>query len=166
VDHQNFTALGLTVASVLHHYEEELTSLKNGQFYSYILSLWRRTDHSLDVIIGNIIHPPLSADDKERMLIFKSFSPCHLYANLIGSSLVHVIIQASTLTQEHEATVQILSLLYLYPCLSITLIVHDVVWFIRHHYGFFRQLVDAGYVRIDPMGLSKDQSWRSSKGIC
>jgi hypothetical protein len=63
-------------------------------------------------------------------------------------------------------TFQILALLYLYPfarfasvisylssslinVLSIDLYVHDVKWFIRHHYFFFSILKTAGYIRRD-----------------
>jgi len=70
---------------------------------------------------------------------------------VVGSSCVHFVLHAHDLNQEYIATFQMLALLYLYPLCSIDLYVVDVVWFLRHHYAFFKSLQQAGYVRLDPL---------------
>ena len=55
----------------------------------------------------------------------------------IGSSYLHFIIAATTLEEEYLSNLQIISILHLFPTASIDLYVHDIIWYIRHHYSFF-----------------------------
>eukprot|EP01034_Spumella_vulgaris_P026529 gene26529-33122_t len=83
---------------------------------------------------------------------------------VFGSSRVHFILTADTLSKEHMLTFQVLALLYVYPLCSIDIYVHDVVWFIRHHYLFHDILKSGGYVRIDPLHPTDFSAWRRPSG--
>ena len=59
---------------------------------------------------------------------------------------------------------QVLAWLHLFPLSAVTLVVHDVKWFLRHHYGFFSLLVQAGYSRVDPFDPAEVDSWLTAPG--
>jgi type III secretory pathway component EscR len=66
-----------------------------------------------------------------------------------GSSKITVVIIARTLEEEYCSIFQILGLIFVYPMVTIDLIVRDKVWFMRHHYLFVDLLVQSGYLRYD-----------------
>ena len=69
---------------------------------------------------------------------------------MFASSYIHFLLSAHNLQDEYLATLQMLGLIYLFPLATIDIYVADVLWFMRHHYGFFSMLRQAGYVRADP----------------
>jgi hypothetical protein len=66
-----------------------------------------------------------------------------------GSSKITVVIVARSLEEEYCSIFQILGLIFVYPMVTIDLIVRDKVWFMRHHYLFIDLLVQSGYLRYD-----------------
>ena len=51
----------------------------------------------------------------------------------------------SVVEEETSANMQLLALLFMYPMASVDLYVHDVVWYIRHHYPFYLMLKASVY---------------------
>jgi len=78
---------------------------------------------------------------------------------VIGSSHLHFVLYARSLDEEDKLLLQVLALLYLYPLSSVDVYVVDVTWFVRQHYGLFKTLQRAGYIRYDPLHPDEYLKW-------
>jgi len=78
---------------------------------------------------------------------------------VIGSSHLHFVLYARSLDEEDKLLLQVLVLLYHYPLCSLDAYVVDVMWFVRHHYGLFKTLQHAGYIRYDPLHPDEHLKW-------
>lgn len=78
---------------------------------------------------------------------------------VVGSSHLHFVLYARSLEEEDKLLLQVLALLYHYPLCSVDAYVVDVTWFVRQHYGLFKTLQRAGYIRYDPMHPDEYLKW-------
>lgn len=78
---------------------------------------------------------------------------------VVGSSHLHFVLYARSLDEEDKLLLQVLALLYHYPLCSVDAYVVDVVWFVRQHYGLFKTLQRAGYIRYDPLHPDEYLKW-------
>jgi hypothetical protein len=148
VDHLNASDISRVLHQVATHYEDELRREGNRAFLRYIASMWEQP------FPVALLSMPLTrhAFHEEVHLLLKGMDRLRNTAELFfGSSHLHFVLVAKDLEEEYRVCFQLLGLLFSFPLSTADLFVSDVLWFIRHHYAFFRTLHRAGYLREDPL---------------
>jgi hypothetical protein len=82
VDHHNASDIEAALAHVAAHYEEELHSAGNRQFFQYALSMWERVHHTADVVFGSgYLHFMLVARtlNEEYTVLFQLLTLLYLF---------------------------------------------------------------------------------------
>jgi hypothetical protein len=82
VDHHNASDIEAALAHVAAHYEEELHSAGNRQFFQYALSMWGRVHHTADVVFGSsYLHFVLVARtlNEEYTVLFQLLTLLYLF---------------------------------------------------------------------------------------